>query len=486
MIIPFGAWQPDFPPIGNPHLVEATGCLPTIASYEPFRELAITTDALDAKCLGAVAARDIDQAAHMYAGNSTKLYELEAFSWTDRSKVGGYGPAGDSTRWRFATYGDRMVAVNGSDPPQYIDMSTAATAFDDLAGSPPSAQYIASFGSFLVLGSISGSSMSIKWCGFNDTENWTAGTGQSDEQEFAEGGRLTGLGGVDVLYIFQERAIRRMNYVGGLTIMQIDKLAEGIGCIEPNSLVQFGNLFFFLSEDGFYKFDGVNIVPIGTGADGGAAFDQWFQENAARAYWPQMSSSINPNKKIVCWAFCSTGSGGSPDMILAYNWVSKRATVVPYMVEYLLGGTSLGISPDDLVSTDADTLTVSVDDPIWLGGAYYFAAFDTDHAMGSFTGDTVEATFTTNQSRANLAGRATVMAFEPITDAASATVAGAASDAPSNSPTFLAAVSMQQSRRCPQRGVNGNYFAAKAVIPAGQTWTFADGVNVELKAAGKR
>lgn len=486
MIIPFGAWQPDFPPVGPPHLVEAFGCLPTVNSYEPFLGLTITTNALDSRCLGAVSARDIDQAAHMYAGDSTKLYELEGFAWTDRSKTGNYGPAGDSTRWRFATFGDRMVAVNGSDDPQYIDMSTASTQFDDLAGSPPVSQYIASFGNFLVLGSIAGSAMSIKWSGFNDTEEWTAGVNQSDEQEFAEGGRLTGLGGVDVLYIFQEKAIRRMNYVGGVTIMQIDKLSDGIGCIEPSSLVQFGNLFFFLSEDGFYRFDGTSIVPIGTGADGGSAFDHWFQENSTRAYWPKMSASINPNKKLVCWAFCSTASGGTPDKVLAYNWVSKRATVSPYSLEFMLGGASLGISPDDLTGTDVDAMTVSFDDPAFLGGAYYFAGFNTDHKMGSFTGSAIAATFTTNQQRANISGRATVMSFEPMTDAATATVAGAATDGPDPDPTFLSAVSMQQSRRCPQRGVNGNYIAAQTVIAADQTWTFAEGVNVELKRAGKR
>lgn len=486
MMIPFGMWQPDFPPVGAPHLVRAENCLPTIASYEPFKSLTVLTNALDARCLGAVAARDKDQAAHMYAGNSTKLYELEGFTWTDRTKTGGYGPAGDSTRWNFATFADRLIATNGIDDPQYIDMSTAATQFDDLAGSPPAAKFVASFGNFVVLGALATSALSIKWSGFNNSEQWTAGTNQSDEQEFAEGGRLTGLGGVDALYIFQEKAIRRMIYVGGATIMQIDKLSDGIGCIEPSSLVQFGNLFFFLAEDGFYRFDGSSLVPIATGADGGAAFNQWFLNDSARAYWQNMCASINPNKKIVCWAYCSTQSGGVPDKVLTYNWVSKRATVTTYSLEYMLGGASLGISADDMTGTDVDTMTVSFDDPSFLGGAYYFAGFNTDHKMGSFTGSSLAATFEANQQRANAKGRATVMSFEPVTDAASVTVAGSASDAPDTEPTFLSAVSMQQSRRCPQRGVNGNYISAKAVIAAAQTWTFADGLNVELKLAGKR
>lgn len=486
MIIQFGVWKPDFPAIGPLHLRRAEGCIPTIASYEPFLTLTVTTNALTGRCLGAVSARDIDQVAHMYAGDSTSLYELEAFTWTDRSKIGGYGPAGDYTRWRFTTFADRMIATNGINAIQYIDMSTAATTFDDLAGSPPTAQFASSFGSFVVLGAIAGSVMTIKWSGFNDSEEWTPGTAQSDEQEFADGGRLTGLGAVDVQYIFQEKTVRRMNYVGGVTIMQIDKLSDGIGCIEPNSLVQFGSLFFFLSEDGFYKFDGANFVPIGTGADGGSAFDRWFLDDSARAYWSNMSASINPNKKIVCWAYCSTGSGGMPDKVMTYNWVSKRATVTPYALEFILGGASLGISADDMTLTDVDAMTVSFDDPSFLGGAYYFAGFNSDHKLGSFTGASVAATFETNQQRANELGRVSVTAIEPITDASMATSAGSASAAPNADPTFLAATAMQASRRCPQRNVNGNYVAAQVNIPAAETWTFADAVNVELKRAGKR
>lgn len=481
MIIDFGKWEPDLPNVRAPHLRVASGVLPLVDGYEPFPSLSVTSNALTSACLGATTARDIDQAVHMYAGTSTTLEELEGFTWTDRSRVGGYGPAGDSTRWRFTTFGDRLLATNGLDEVQYIDMSTAASAFADLAGSPPSAELIASFGEFIVLGRLGTNGNAIKWSGFGNSEQWTPGSEQSDEQEFADGGRLTGFGALDVLYIFQERAIRRMSYVGGLEIMQIDKLVDGIGCVEPNSLVQWGTLFFFLSEDGYYMFDGQQCYPIGAGM-----FDRWFLENSQRAYWTKMSSAINPQRKTVCWGFASTSSGGSIDTILIYNWVAKKGSYVPYNLEFLLGASSLGISIDDLTTTDIDTMTISFDDPFFLGGTSYFAGINLDHKLGSFAGDSVEATLESGYFPLGNGGRSSIEWVRPITDATTATIACAATQKPEMTPTFGQAVSQQVSGRCMIRGANGNFSRIKKVIPASADWSYAKGFEFKAKAAGAR
>lgn len=478
-MIPFGAWEPDKPMVRSPHLRTASGCIPNSEGYEPFRSLTETTSALDSRCLGAVVSRDIDQGHHLYAADAAKLYELEGFTFTDRSRSGGYGPASDGTRWRFATYGDRQLATNGFDEVQYIDMSTG-TAFDDLPGLSATAQFIAPFLEFVVLGAISTSSMTIKWSAFGDSEEWTPGTSQSDEQEFADGGRITGLASTDALYIFQEHCIRRMIYVGGATIMQIDKLTEGVGCIEPNSLIQIGGLFFFLADDGYYVFDGQSATPIGSDT-----FDQWFLAHSQRAYWARMSAAVNPKRKIVAWAFASDASGGQLDTMLIYNWAAQRATYVPYETEILLSAASLGVSLDDLTD-NMDEMTVSFDDPVFLGGAYYFGGFSTDHRFGSFSGSPVEAIFDTGDMMIGSKGRASVEWVRPITDAITVTIAAAASMIPTDSPSFRPAVSKQPSGRCPMRGVNGNYIRVRQTIAAGQEWTFANAADFKAKSEGAR
>jgi len=483
-MIEFGQWMPDLPMVRAPHLRTATGCVPTLESYEPFQAQTEVTNALTARCRGAYFATDIARAPHVYCGDTSKLYHLVGATWTDFSRVSGYGPISENARWNFATFGDRLIATNDVDPVQFIDMS-AGVAFADLAGSPPNSEFVTSFGEFVVLGATAASHMKIIWSGFNDSEHWTPGTNQCDEQEFADGGRITGFGSLDVLYIFQERAIRRMNYVGGATIMTIDKIVTGPGCVEPNSLCQWGRMFFYLAEDGFYMFDGETPTPIGNGR-----FDNWFRENSAPNLWSRMSSVIDPRKKLVCWAFCSTSNAsGIPDTMLIYNWVSQRATVVSINVEVMVSAASLGISPDSLTTTDVDALTISFDDPFWLGGTSYLASFSTDHKMGSVltgAGDSLEAILETGDTMLGGQGRSTVEWMRPISDATAATIAAGASLKPTDAPTYTGAVSMQPSGRCPLRGVNGNFTRAKLTIPAGATWTFASGVDLKAKPAGAR
>ena len=51
---------------------------------------------------------------------------------------------------------------------------------------------------------------------------------------------------------------------------------------------------------------------------------------------------------------------------------------------------------------------------------------------------------------------------------------------------FTSAVSQQASGRCPQRNANGFYSAAKLVIPAGETWTYASALEFDAVDAGSR
>lgn len=479
----FAEWLPDRHAITNdPILIDAKNVLSDADHYRPVPGLTETTSALTAACLGHAAARDKLQSAHMYAGDETKLYELEGTTWTDRSKTGGYTTATGTTVWRFAAYGDRMIAVNGLDAPQYIDMSTAATQFANLGGSPPTARFVATYGEFVFLGALSTNFMTIKWSSIGDSTGWTAGVGLSDEQELADGGPISGFAVTQAaLYVFQEKCVRRVMFVGGDTIMQIDKLFDGIGCIEPNSLVQHGQRIFFLSEEGWYMFDGAS-EPTPIGLD---KFDRWFLDESSRDSWYMMSTVIDPRNRVFACGFVS-GAAARPDTILFYNYSTGRATYAKVTHERLVHARSLGVSLDDLTGDlDAD-YSISFDDPFWGGGAFYFGAFTTDHKLASFAGSNLAATLTFGPIRLLDGRRASVGWVKPVTDSASATVAGGYQVRPSDDVTYQAAVSQQASGRCPQRGVNGFYLTAKTEIPAATSWTWARGIEFDARAAGVR
>lgn len=479
MIVDFGMWQPDHPNIGEqPHLIDAKNVVATSNDYRPLPSLEVTTGALGDVCRGIVSARDKDRAAHMYAGTATKLYELEGGSvWTDRTRASGGDYALNSNdRWRFATYGDRLIATDAVDVPQYIDMSTAATAFDALAGSPGTARFVASYLEFVVLGALGSSGLAIKWSALGDSEGWTAGTGQSDEQEFADGGNITGLATTKAaLFVFQEQCIRRMIYVGGDVIMQIDKIVENVGCIEPNSLVQFGQRMFFLAEQGWFMFDGeTEPTPIGLNK-----FDQWFLDDANRTYWYNMNAVIDPRNHLLAVGYASTNSGaGTPDSILFYNYSTGWPTYARVDHEMLSHAQSVFTSIDDMTGNVDTDFSISFDDPFWQGGAFYFAAVDTNHKLASFSGDSLEATLTLGVVPLFDGMVGSLQWLKPIVDSTAATCAGASVTRPGDALTYVSAVAQQASGRCPQRGVRGVYFSAKTVIPAADAWTYARGVEV--------
>ena len=479
----FGDWTPDLPELSvKPHLREASGCLPALDGFRPLPSLNVVTNAMTARCRGIYAVRDKDNAAHMYAGDATKLYELEASGWTDYSKVGGYTTATTTTRWRFAQYGDRVLATNALDTVQYIDASTAATAFADLAGSPGTAKFVATYGPFVFLAALGSSGMAIKWSGFEDSEGWTAGVNQSDEQEFTDGGNITGMVATkSALYVFHEKCVRRVYYVGGDVIMQIDKLFDNIGCIEPNSLISYGQRCFFLSEDGWYMWDFESQpVPIGL-----EKFDKWFLDNSARVYWYSMSTAIDPKNRVFACGFASSDAGSdTPDHLLFFNYELGKPTHYAQAHEILAPAVALGVSLDDLTG-DLDTdYSISFDDPYYQGGAFYFGAVNTDHKLASFAGDNVAAVFELSPAMLFDGQRASVAWAKPVADTTAATVNVAAKVRPGDTLSYGTQVSQQTSGRCPQRGANGFYHGARVEIPAASSWTFAR--SVEFGGAGAR
>lgn len=486
-IVDFGIWSPDHADIGEaPHLIDAKNVVPTSNHYGPLPSLTATTGALPSMCRGVLSARDKDRAAHMYAGTATDLYELEGGSvWTERTRSSG-GDYGLNTndRWRFTTFGDRLIAANGVDDLQYIDMSTAAANFAALAGAPGSARFIATYGEFVFLGALGTSGLAIKWSGIGDSENWTAGVSMSDEQEFADGGNITGFASTKAaLYVFQEKCIRRILFVGGDVIMQIDKLVDGVGCIEPNSLIQYGQRTFFLAEQGWCVFDGDSEPqPIGINK-----FDGWFLDDSNRSYWYNMSAVIDPRNHLLAIGYASTNSGaGTPDSVLFYNYATGWPSYARIDHEMLAHAQSVFTSIDDL-SGDLDVdFSISFDDPFWQGGAFYFAAVDTAHKLASFSGSSMEATLEMGCAPMFDGRRASVEWIKPIVDTTAATCAGGAHVRPGDAVTLQSQASQQTSGRCFQRGVNGFYFSARTVIPAAASWTYARGFEFSARAAGVR
>jgi hypothetical protein len=487
--LPFDAWRPDLPFTDVQAVEVATNVTPGILAYEPFRELTpISANGTDTTPVGAISAHKDDGPVAIYVGDTGKLYELEADGTLDDiSRTAGYSTA---TRdiWSFAQFGSLVIATNFSDEPQKINIATASVTAANLGGSPPRAKYVSTVRDFVVMGHLSTDPKAIRWSQINDAESWTIGTNQADTQVFPDGGWVQGLAGGEVLYVFQERAIRRMSYVGAPLIFEFDEISRNRGCVAGQSLVQVGSKIFFLAEDGFFMLENDQLVPIGH-----EKVDDTFFEDFENAYRERITAAADPVKKIVIWAYPSKASTGNPDKIIVYNWASDRWSLVDYTITGAFTFQNLGYTLEglDALSASLDALGVSLDDPALQSTGLALAAFDANNRLGLFTGNSLEATIETKEFSSPAGGvRSNLKEVIPIADSTLATVQIGTRERVGDSVVWTDASSQAASGVIPTRA-NGRFFRVRLTIPAPSgdettAFTRAQGVEVHFSPQGRR
>jgi hypothetical protein len=107
-MIPFGDYRPDLSAYqgASPQIIQ--NVVPRGDGYGPFADFTAFTSALPAPCRGFFYAHKTDGSIVVFAGTSTKLYQLSNtdFIWTDVSKSGGtYTALPSRDHWQFAQFG---------------------------------------------------------------------------------------------------------------------------------------------------------------------------------------------------------------------------------------------------------------------------------------------------------------------------------------------------------------------------------------------
>lgn len=439
-------------------------------------------------------------------------------------------------KWNFVQYGNVIIAANNKNKLQSFTLGSSSY-FGDLSPDAPVAEYVAVVRDFVVAANLDTNNTpnKVQWSDINDETNWISGvTSQSDFQIIPDGGNIHGITGGEFGLILLDRAIVRMTYIGSPYFFQFDTIARGVGCVEGSSVTQYANITYFLGEDGFYSCDGQAVTPIGT-----QKVDKWFYENANPALFNKMSASVDPVRKIVVWDFVNIFGGNS---LLIYNWqINKWSygdTDVDYIAtsasagttlegldsiynvtagsfvatkEYtitsvgttdftLIGavenkvgvkftatgigsgtGTAVDLAAAQAASRTLDTLSSSLDSGLWAGGKLLFAGVRDDKIV-TFTGDNATAQITTG----DLGGEATtvVTLARPIVDNGSGSVAIASRTLLSQTPQLGSYTQADAENRVSLRS-SGKYHRL-SLIPSGNQWSNAIGIEIEITQQGVR
>ena len=475
MIIPFGDHLPDLAAFGNKGSI-VKNVIPTSNSYRPFRDINPLSAALSAYCQGAASFKDKDGNVFTYASNGANLYELSDTSWTLASKTGGYSTS-TSTSWEFIKYNNKCIASNFSDVMQQITLDD--TNFADLAGTPPKAMHIGVVRGFVVAGNTNDADGNvphrIRWSGINDETAWTiSATTQADKEDLqGNGGWVQKIVSGDIGIIFQERAIWRMTYVGSPIVFQLDQVEQTRGALAANSVVPVGNMIFYLADDGFYVFTGGSSTPIGESKINKTFFTGFDISSKLR-----MTGAVDLENSLVVWAYPSSGStSGTSNRVLTYHWPSGRWSSSEIDLDLVFSGLSAGYTLEglDAISASLDSLPASLDSRLWTGGNAILMAFDSDHKLGTFTGNALDAQIDTGEVQFGI-GTSEVLEVRPLVDGGTHTVSVGHRSTQAGTVSFPTASSENSSGICPVR-VNDRYHRFRV----SNTGNFTDAIGVDVR-----
>lgn len=397
MMTPILGFAPDADQTTPGVLADCENLVPALVGMEggPSAVTPPEVPVLASVCLGAAVVYKLDNSRRLFAGTQTKLYELVAGAWTDRSRAGNY-TAGTDSRWVIAQFGDATLACSGSEP---IQRSTTG-AFADIA-TAPRAEVIFSVGAFVMaLNTNDGTVKPDGWhcCAAFDDTNWTPSitTQAASGRLVATPGRLTAgmrLGEYAVAY--KERSIYLGQYVGPPVVWDWIQVPGGsAGCVGKHAICDIGGVHFFVGHDNFWLFDGTRPQPIGDGT-----LREWFMRSVSREYIYKTVCTFDRDNNRV-WIFYPSTGASECDSALVYHVQSKQWGRANRSIQCALTYVSSGYTIDGMSSIAAsfDTFpSISWDSPFWNAAGASLAVFGAGNQLQTLSGVSTASSLTSGE-----------------------------------------------------------------------------------------
>lgn len=490
-MIPLGDYLPDAPAYGS-HATVANNCLPFEGYYGPFKSLVAYTPASTEAALGAFSAKSQANLPYNFIGGATKLQKITSAAWEDVTRASPYTNASADKQWEFTTFGDRVIATNYNDVPQSYIMGTSVD-FVDLT-TLLKASTVATVRGFVMFGNTTEAAVNypnrVKWSALeNPTDYVPSVSTQSDKQDlFGDStGRVMKIVGGEYATIFMENGIFRGTYVGGKVIFTFDQIVRGTGTLAAGSVASYGDMIFFLGNDGFYQMSSSGLMPIGEGS----VNRDFFNDVYSGEYW-RISSMIDPKNSLYIIAY--PVATGFLQRLLIYNWVAKKwSTVEPVAIESLFTFFSEFLSADSAAALaligSPDTgpyASTSADSDIFKGGLKSLGGIDSTHAAGTFTGSALAAVVETAETQITPERKSVVRMITPLIEGtggnSGVTVQIGARDSPQDAVTYSSAATMNAQGEAMMFS-RARYHRARITITGG--FTKAYGINVKAATVGK-
>ena len=478
----FGAWEPDAALLNGQQAPEAKNVVPAKRGYRPLLGVAsMTYPALPGRVLSCFSAKDVDGNLLTLAASGHEIYSLEAKQWVQKHT----GSALSEVR-EFVEYGPAIYALYGTSLIKSTVEAGNAGEFSAVAKAP-NGSVLGVIRDFVVIGQLTDFPNGIRWSGLDKPDEWPepgsndAQYIQSDIQIFPTGGKVQavvgGVGGVDGL-IFLERGIQRATYVGTPYIFQFDTVDRERGCLAPHSPVVCGNACVFLSEDGWRMTDGASVKGVGL-----ERIDTWFFQNCASDRLEDVRGVHDAQNRLAVWAFASNvAPAGTYDRLLIYNYAVDKWSWGESSLDTLFPDYSRGLTLEDLDTFGLldDLPFASLDVAALKNGRRSVSCFTLDHKLAGFEGAQLEAVIDTAEQGGD---RMMVHGFRPLVDSGAAQAMPVYRAREMDKRRFGNYSKQQRDGVCYQH-LSTVYLSARVLIPAGEDWSHATGVEALVEAEG--
>ena len=469
----FGEWLPDQPGVIGA-LTNAKNVYPRLVGYGPFPQEVEYSLAAGQELNNIVAGIDTSGSTKIFAAGQTSLFRFDPSdtSWDNVSAT----TYDSTTKWRFTQYGNKLIAANGLNTLQAYDLTTTGN-FANLSADAPKSKFVTVVRDFVVAAHNPTEKFRVNWSGIGNETTWTSsGTTQADYQDVPDGGNIQGITGGEFGLVLLERSIVRMSYIGSPLIFQFDNIARNLGCFEPNSVIQWQGITYWLADDGFYSCNGEQIQSIGA-----EKVNRFFFNNLFETDLYKMSAAVDPIRNLICWGFPSFGGTYK---VLFYHVPTKRWSYADTTATRICSSTTPGATLESLdnYSASIDALETPLDSRVWLGGKLNLIGISTDK-MVTFSGPNKTGQIDTADLEAQ-PRKSMITLARPIVDGGSGNVAFASRQLLSETPTFGAYTAADAENRVGVRSF-GQYHRV-SLQPTGTNWTSAIGVEIDVQQAGMR
>jgi len=314
MAVNFGPWRPDVGGPGSGFARTAEGVVPKAEAggfgYGPFPQMVAASgaEALSDVPRGIISVQAPDGTWSVFAATGTTIEELQSdFTWSD-IETGRTVTAGDDVS--FAMLGTKLLNTDTTDGYKAYDI-VAGGANSAVSGAPAARATFVMKNVAFALGT-STAPRRFASCDIGNYAKWSGGAANGGTLE--DGGGL--VGGADLKNgfgcMFQESAIRGIQFGAGASTYAVNKISDGLGCVAQRTIVPWDGRAYWWNDDGPWML-GAGSAPVSLGAD---KINNWAAANIGRQNYQNLQGAVDPQRSLILWRI-------DESRVLAYSWTQN-------------------------------------------------------------------------------------------------------------------------------------------------------------------